>query len=211
MAMATTSWPSAVVDQGIEQNALAEETVPPTCSRKNGIDRQQVRAVVATGYGRKLISVADRTITEITCQAWGVRQCMPQARTIIDIGGQDSKVVRLQANGTVADFVMNDRCAAGTGRFLELLATRLGVRLAALADLAGRSRTPALISSMCVVFAENRDRRPLGLRRGAQKTLWPASRPHWQRASCGHDRPQRDCSGCAHRRSGARAPAWKRP
>ncbi len=109
---------------------------------------------MATGYGRKLIGMADRTITEITCQAWGVRQAMPDARTIIDIGGQDSKFMRLNGDGTVADFVMNDRCAAGTGRFLELVAMRLGVRLASLGDLAARSQNPAIISSMCVVFAE---------------------------------------------------------
>ena len=109
---------------------------------------------IATGYGRKLITVANATITEITCQAWGVRQAMPEARTIIDIGGQDSKLLRLGTDGTVADFAMNDRCAAGTGRFLELLASRLGVRLDALGKLAAHSRQPAVISSMCVVFAE---------------------------------------------------------
>ncbi len=122
--------------------------------RENGIDRGQVGTVVGTGYGRKLISFADKTITEITCQAWGVRHRMSDARTIIDIGGQDSKLLRLNADGTVGDFVMNDRCAAGTGRFLELLATRLGVQLDWLGQLAGRSRNPAIISSMCVVFAE---------------------------------------------------------
>jgi predicted CoA-substrate-specific enzyme activase len=142
-----------VIDQGVEQDALAGALFARLL-RENGIDCGQVGAVVATGYGRKLIRAADATITEITCQAWGVRQQMPHARTIIDIGGQDSKLLRLHADGTVADFVMNDRCAAGTGRFLELVATRLGVRLACLGELAARSRNPAMISSMCVVFAE---------------------------------------------------------
>lgn len=142
-----------VVDQGIEQDALAESLLDRLLC-ENGIDRGRLGMVVATGYGRKLIRVAEATITEITCQAWGVRQCMPETRTIIDIGGQDSKLLRLGADGTVGDFVMNDRCAAGTGRFLELLATRLGVRLAALGQLAHESRNPALISNMCVVFAE---------------------------------------------------------
>jgi (R)-2-hydroxyacyl-CoA dehydratese activating ATPase len=144
---------SGLVDQGIEQDALAESLLDRLL-RKHRIARKQLGMVVATGYGRKLISVADTTITEITCQAWGVRSSVPEARTIIDIGGQDSKLLRLHANGAVGDFVMNDRCAAGTGRFLELLATRLGVRLARLGELAGRSRNPAVISSMCVVFAE---------------------------------------------------------
>jgi (R)-2-hydroxyacyl-CoA dehydratese activating ATPase len=119
-----------------------------------GIARNEVATIMATGYGRKLISMADGTVTEITCQAWGVRQAMPDVHTIIDIGGQDSKFLRLNGGGTVAGFVMNDRCAAGTGRFLELVAARLGVRLACLGELAGRSRSPSLISSMCVVFAE---------------------------------------------------------
>jgi predicted CoA-substrate-specific enzyme activase len=142
-----------VVDQGIEQDALAESLLDRLL-QEIGVDRSQVGMVVATGYGRKLLRVADVSITEITCQAWGVHRCVPETRSIIDIGGQDSKLLRLHPDGTVADFVMNDRCAAGTGRFLELLATRLDVRLAALGDLAGRSQNPAVISSMCVVFAE---------------------------------------------------------
>ena len=146
--------------------------------------------VVATGYGRKLIRVADATITEITCQAWGVRQRVPEARTIIDIGGQDSKLLRLHADGTVGDFVMNDRCAAGTGRFLELLATRLGVRLAALGELAGRSRNPAIISSMCVVFAETEIIGLLasGVTAGGHRGRRAGVAGH---ARGGHDRPER--------------------
>jgi (R)-2-hydroxyacyl-CoA dehydratese activating ATPase len=142
-----------VVDQGVEQDALAEALLDRLL-RESGVRRKQLGMVVATGYGRKLIKVANTTITEITCQAWGIRRSVPDARTIVDIGGQDSKLLRLTPDGTIGDFVMNDRCAAGTGRFLELLATRLGVRLAALGELARRSRKPAVISSMCVVFAE---------------------------------------------------------
>ena len=144
---------AGAVDQGVEQDVLAE-TLLDRLLGQCGITRSQVGMVVATGYGRKLISVADATITEITCQAWGVRRGTPDARTVIDVGGQDSKLLRLQADGTVGDFAMNDRCAAGTGRFLELLAVRLGVRLSALGELAQQSRSPAIISSMCVVFAE---------------------------------------------------------
>ena len=132
---------AGAVDQGIEQDALAETLLGSAVIRKRSRPRQ-LGPIVATGYGRKLIRAAASTITEITCQAWGVRCRMPETRTIIDIGGQDSKLLRLHADGTVADFVMNDRCAAGTGRFLELLATRLGVRLAALGELAGHSRNP---------------------------------------------------------------------
>ena len=111
-------------------------------------------AIVATGYGRKLLTEADATITEISCQAAGVSHCLPQARTVIDIGGQDSKLLHLAAGGSITDFSMNDRCAAGTGRFLEVVAARMGVRLAGLGEMVSRSRRPAVISSMCVVFAE---------------------------------------------------------
>lgn len=144
---------AGVMDQGVEQDALAQELFQRLLE-ENRIVASDVRATVATGYGRKLIHQADETVTEITCQAWGVRHQSSEARTIVDIGGQDSKFLRLAADGAVEDFVMNDRCAAGTGRFLEVVATRLGVRLAALGELAGRSREPAMISSMCVVFAE---------------------------------------------------------
>jgi len=144
---------SGVVDQGVDQDALAVGLLEELLAAR-GLRRGDVAAVVATGYGRKLIRIADATVTEVTCQAWGVRRTAPEARTVIDIGGQDSKLLRLRPDGTVADFVMNDRCAAGTGRFLEVLATRLAVRLSCLGSLAARSRIPATISNMCVVFAE---------------------------------------------------------
>jgi predicted CoA-substrate-specific enzyme activase len=144
---------SGVVDQGVEQAALAEGLVARLLD-ESGLNRHDIARTVATGYGRKLIHGADATITEITCQARGVRHLRPDVRTIIDIGGQDSKFLRIDSHGMVADFAMNDRCAAGTGRFLEVVATRLGIRLAELGELAARSRKAALVSSMCVVFAE---------------------------------------------------------
>jgi (R)-2-hydroxyacyl-CoA dehydratese activating ATPase len=118
------------------------------------LERSQISVVVATGYGRNTVRFADTTITEITCHARGVYHLAPDARTIIEIGGQDSKVISLEAGGRVRDFSMNDRCAAGTGRFLEMVAARLGVDWEQLAELSRQSRHPALISNMCVVFAE---------------------------------------------------------
>ncbi|HBO43610.1 MAG TPA: 2-hydroxyglutaryl-CoA dehydratase [Planctomycetaceae bacterium] len=144
---------SAVADQGIDQDALARSLFDRLLD-ENAIQRESVRAIVATGYGRKLVSFADRAVTEITCQRWGVRRQTPEARTIVDIGGQDSKLIRLDEYGGVAEFSMNDRCAAGTGRFLEVVATRLGAKIDALGRLAAESQSPAHISSMCVVFAE---------------------------------------------------------
>jgi predicted CoA-substrate-specific enzyme activase len=125
------------------------------CLDEAGLARRDVARVVATGYARDLVREADRTATEITCHARGVRFHEPEARGIVEIGGQDSKVIRLDEAGRVAEFAMNDRCAAGTGRFLEAVAARLGVGLPELAALASAARAPAAISSTCVVFAES--------------------------------------------------------
>jgi len=142
-----------LTDQGVEQDRLALGLFKRVL-KKNGINKQDVAAIVATGYGRSAVSIADTTITEITCHAVGVHHLVPEAMTVIDIGGQDSKLLRLDNHGRVRDFAMNDRCAAGTGRFLEVVAERLGVELESLGRMAAKSRDPAAISSMCVVFAE---------------------------------------------------------
>jgi len=141
------------MDQGIEQERLAAELLEQTC-RTTQLSRSAIGGIVATGYGRNALKFANTTITEITCHARGVHHLDPSVRTIIEIGGQDSKCISLESGGRVRDFGMNDRCAAGSGRFLEMVAARLGVDLAALGDLGRSSKKPALISSMCVVFAE---------------------------------------------------------
>jgi predicted CoA-substrate-specific enzyme activase len=140
-------------DQGVDQKRLAVELFEQALNEA-GIGRSGVSAVVATGYGRNTVRFADTTITEITCHARGVHHVAPDARTIIEIGGQDSKIIHLEDGGRVRDFAMNDRCAAGTGRFLEMVASRLGVDWQKLAELGRDSKKPALISNMCVVFAE---------------------------------------------------------
>ncbi len=144
---------SGLTDQGVEQERLATELFEKLL-RDAGLERAQVSGVVATGYGRNAIRFADTTITEITCHARGVHRLAPDARTIIEIGGQDSKVIALEDGGRVRDFAMNDRCAAGTGRFLEMIATRLDMNWEKLSELAHQSTKPAIISNMCVVFAE---------------------------------------------------------
>lgn len=118
-----------------------------------GAVRDDLLRVVGTGYGRVSLPFAQKTITEITCHAKGAAHLFPYARVVMDIGGQDSKVIRLSEDGSVADFVMNDKCAAGTGRFLQVLAGILDFSLPDLSEAAGRG-TPAPISSMCAVFAE---------------------------------------------------------
>ncbi len=144
---------AGVVDQGIEQEELADRLLRDVLSRV-GLERSDVASMVATGYGRKLIHAADTQLTEITCQAVGISHCLPGTRTVIDIGGQDSKFLHLLPSGKVGDFAMNDRCAAGTGRFLEMAAAQLGVRVAELGHMAAHSVNRSQISSMCAVFAE---------------------------------------------------------
>lgn len=120
-----------------------------------GIDRTSVGRVIATGYGRTGTDLADKAITEITCHAVGARRLYSEAMSVIDIGGQDSKVIRLSEDGRVDDFAMNDKCAAGTGRFLEVMARALDTQLDSLGALSARSTNDIRISSTCTVFAES--------------------------------------------------------
>lgn len=120
-----------------------------------GITEAEIEAAVVTGYGRINYKNADRQITEISCHAKGVTYLAPDARTIVDIGGQDAKVIKLGEDGKVRNFVMNEKCAAGTGRFLEVMARVLGCELGELSALAEKSTKEVAISSVCTVFAES--------------------------------------------------------
>jgi predicted CoA-substrate-specific enzyme activase len=111
--------------------------------------------LVATGYGRNLVHQATRRVTEITCHARGVYRELGHGGTLVDIGGQDSKVIAIGPDGAVLHFAMNDKCAAGTGRFLEVAAGRLGVSLSHMAEVAASTREEVPISSTCTVFAES--------------------------------------------------------
>lgn len=115
--------------------------------------REEIAACISTGYGREHVGLAHRNLTEITCHARGARQWYPQVRNIIDIGGQDTKIIRLNERGRMADYRMNAKCAAGTGTFLESIALRLGMPLADIDELAMRSKTPMVLNSYCTVFA----------------------------------------------------------
>ena len=119
------------------------------------MQREDIDALVTTGYGRTAIKNGDKSITEITCHARGAHFLNPEVRTVIDIGGQDSKVIRLDENGAVANFVMNDKCAAGTGRFLEMMARTLGLSLEEMSTRGLDWKENVVISSMCTVFAES--------------------------------------------------------
>lgn len=120
-----------------------------------GASPAAVRFTVSTGYGRTNVPFADLQVTEITCHAYGALYSFLDTRTIIDIGGQDSKVIRLDEAGSVVDFAMNDKCAAGTGRFLEVMARALEVDVDELAELAVGASRAAPVSNVCTVFAES--------------------------------------------------------
>ena len=120
-----------------------------------GITRQQVGRIVSTGYGRGTIGMGDESITEITCHARGAHYLDPSVRTVIDIGGQDSKVIRLDEHGSVTNFVMNDKCAAGTGRFLEMMARTMEMSMEEMSRRGLEWKEEIQISSMCTVFAES--------------------------------------------------------
>lgn len=120
-----------------------------------GLTREDLDAVVTTGYGRETVGLSDVSATEITCHAKGAHYLFPEARTVIDIGGQDSKVIRIDENGNVVNFVMNDKCAAGTGRFLDMMAKTLELTLPEMSELGLQWKNEVTISSMCTVFAES--------------------------------------------------------
>lgn len=143
---------SALADQGVDQRARVEGLFHRALG-ESGLPQSAVGRVIATGYGRDRVEFADTTVTEITCHAAGVRHLIPETKTVIDIGGQDSKLIRLDG-ALIRDFAMNDRCAAGTGRFLEIVANQLEIPLNAVGTMAARSAAPAAINSTCVVFAE---------------------------------------------------------
>ena len=119
------------------------------------LTQEDMDYTVATGYGRFSVENADKQLSEITCHAKGIFHLVPSARTIIDIGGQDAKAIRLDSKGGIRQFFMNDKCAAGTGRFLEVMSRVLETTLDQMADLDAQATDTAPISSTCTVFAES--------------------------------------------------------
>jgi len=120
-----------------------------------GIKKSDVSKVVSTGYGRNSVKFMDKALTEIICHGSGAYYLNPRVRSVIDIGGQDSKAMVLDERGKVKNFTMNDKCAAGTGRFLEVMARALEVDLDGFGPLSLRAGDPSRISSLCTVFAES--------------------------------------------------------
>jgi len=123
--------------------------------RAAGIERSDISRTVATGYGRLSFEGSDKTVTEISCHAKGVKHLVPNVRTLIDVGGQDAKVIRILENGRIGTFVMNDKCAAGTGRFLDVMCRVFGIGIDQLSELADAGSPGVSISNTCTVFAES--------------------------------------------------------
>ncbi len=131
----------------------AAQTVLGEALTEAGGTLADIEACISTGYGREWVPFATRKLTEITCHARGAHEWYPQVRNIIDIGGQDTKVIRLDATGQISDYRMNAKCAAGTGTFLESIAVKLGMTLGELDELAAQSDSHTVINSYCTVFA----------------------------------------------------------
>lgn len=138
---------------GPEHRRLANNVMQTALDRA-GISFDAITYVVATGYGRINVPFADKQVTEITCHAMGVHHLFPGARTLIDIGGQDSKAIQLNTTGQISNFVMNDKCAAGSGRFVEIIADSLELKLEEMGPLSLESTAPANISSICTIWAQ---------------------------------------------------------
>lgn len=134
-----------------EQRRLANVVMEEALAEAR-LDFDEISYIVATGYGRINVPFADKQITEISCHARGISSLLPQARIIIDIGGQDFKGIKVN-NGQLVDFVMNDKCAAGTGRFLEVIAETLGIKLEDMGRLSLAAKSEITIANMCTVFA----------------------------------------------------------
>ena len=162
----STSTDVAILDQ--DKRLVAQVILPTGAGAAAGAERamesalaqaglraEDITATVTTGYGRSAIQLGDKSITEITCHAKGAFFLDPTVRTIIDIGGQDSKVIRIDETGNVVNFIMNDKCAAGTGRFLELMARTLELSLDEMSAAGLDWEEEIAISSMCTVFAES--------------------------------------------------------
>ena len=133
----------------------AGEKVFEEIIKESGIDRSGVDKIISTGYGRNSVAIADKAVTEITCHAMGAHHLNPSVRSVVDIGGQDSKAIAVDESGSVKDFAMNDKCAAGTGRFLEVMARALEVDLDQFGNFSIKADQPSNISSLCTVFAES--------------------------------------------------------
>jgi predicted CoA-substrate-specific enzyme activase len=160
---AATAKAAILGEEGLQSHAMratgfdvvrVSREVMDEALKKSGHSMEDLEFVISTGYGRKAVPFADKALTEILCHAKGAHFFDSEVRTVIDIGGQDSKVIKVDASGNVLDFVMNDKCAAGTGRFFEVMAGVLELDIHEMGPISLKSLEPSMISSTCTVFAE---------------------------------------------------------
>lgn len=147
----------AVLDNGVSEPVVVESGLNPLSRCQELLAGRSYERLMVTGYGRHLVApaIGGDVVSEIKAYALGARHLYPDCRTVIDVGGQDSKVTLLSDEGDVQRFEMNDRCAAGTGRFLEVMANTLGVKIGDLGGLALNASKVIRINSLCTVFAES--------------------------------------------------------
>jgi predicted CoA-substrate-specific enzyme activase len=143
-----------LIPTGANVSRAGERAFTEAC-RQAGLAREAVGGVIGTGYGRYKVTFGDAQITEITCHARGAHSLFPATRTVIDMGGQDTKAIKVGPDGSVLDFSMNDKCAAGTGRFLSAAADVTGVGLDDIGGLSLQARAPVRLTSVCTVFVES--------------------------------------------------------
>ncbi len=144
---------SVIGPTGPEHRILANRVMEKALA-KAGLPFSSITYIVSTGYGRINVPFADKQVTEISCHAKGISYLFPRAKTIVDIGGQDSKAIKINANGRPIDFVMNDKCAAGSGRFIEVIADTLGLKLEDMGGVSLQSKNPAGVSNVCTIWAQ---------------------------------------------------------
>lgn len=165
----------ALTDTGANVTVAAQNAFREALAG-GGIDEVEVKYVIGTGYGRYKVTFGDRQVTEISCHGRGAAHMFPGTCTVIDMGGQDSKAIRVKPDGEIVDFCMNDKCAAGTGRFLGAAAKALGMTLDDLGPTALKSSKPVNISTTCTVFAEAEVLSWLGKGKAVEDILWGVHR-----------------------------------
>lgn len=144
----------ALIDTGANVVIAAEQAFAKALQAAN-VEEEEVEYVIGTGYGRYRVTFGNAQVTEISCHGRGAVHMFPATRTVLDMGGQDTKAIRVKASGEIVDFCMNDKCAAGTGRFLGAASSALNIPLDQLGPTALRSERPVRISTTCTVFAES--------------------------------------------------------
>ena len=161
----------SLMDTGADVTRAAEQAYGIALAESPATD-DDVGFVIGTGYGRYKVTFGDKQVTEISCHGRGAAHMFPGTKTVLDMGGQDSKAIRVQPNGEILDFCMNDKCAAGTGRFLGAASTALDISLDDLGPTALTSERPVRISTTCTVFAEAEVLAWLGKGRKIDDILW---------------------------------------